>query len=132
MPILSMTKIYSITYLILAMLYLKLRCFILVHFHYVNLFLHFLFSGAQYRARAHFCSCEKPAVTLIRNGLFPASPVNPTIGFEFQFLELMRLMVFEAHVPLNKFCTVMSMISKPYHRTTHLVSTYRINMYTDM
>ncbi|KIJ28456.1 hypothetical protein M422DRAFT_106002, partial [Sphaerobolus stellatus SS14] len=37
------------------------------------------------------CKCQPAAVTLIKHGMFPCSPIQPSIAFDINFLELISL-----------------------------------------
>lgn len=73
--------------------------------------------GSQHDIMASFCGCKSKPEILVENGLWPSSPVNPTIAFDIRYVELARLLLLEADVSLQKFCSVMSLFSRGKQRT---------------
>ncbi|KIJ24514.1 hypothetical protein M422DRAFT_194597 [Sphaerobolus stellatus SS14] len=41
--------------------------------------------------RLRYCKCQPAAVTLLEHGMFPCSPVQPSIAFDTKLLELVSL-----------------------------------------
>ncbi|CAB5368131.1 unnamed protein product [Rhizophagus irregularis] len=52
-------------------------------------------------------ACDGNVNSLIKNGLFPATPCNPSLAFDFEVFELYYKLLFEAHVPYLAFCKVL-------------------------
>ena len=61
-------------------------------------------NGLQHEEVVEVCKCEGEGVTMVRFGLWPASPQFPNVALQFPLLELQRVLQMEAHVPLHAFC----------------------------
>ncbi|XP_025086793.1 uncharacterized protein LOC112559674 [Pomacea canaliculata] len=81
--------------------------------------------GRDHIMKVQFCECEPEAVTLIRNGLWPATPKKPGTAFCMKVMELCRMLQLEGQMSLQKFCMASE------RRTTFLHSRSRDyrNMY---
>ncbi|XP_025107916.1 uncharacterized protein LOC112572443 isoform X2 [Pomacea canaliculata] len=70
--------------------------------------------GRQHKVKSHFCQCEPEAVTLVRRGLWPATPKQPETAFTITLMELGRMLQLEGQLSLQKFCFALK------RRTTFL------------
>ena len=68
-------------------------------------------NGLQHDEVIRFCKCEDEGTTLVRFGLWPSSPQQPRIAFQFSMLEMQRILQMEAHVPLHAFCKVLKQLN---------------------
>lgn len=50
------------------------------------------------------CSCEPEAVTFLRYNLWPATPLSPSLAFNFEFLELLDVLILECCIGVQGFC----------------------------
>lgn len=75
----------------------------------ISTFLHskVIFLGLQHYHTMQACNCEDLAVTLVRLGLWPASPTLPRVAFSFDFMLTLRAMVLEGQISLSSFCNAM-------------------------
>ncbi|XP_025111668.1 uncharacterized protein LOC112574669 [Pomacea canaliculata] len=64
--------------------------------------------GRPHTVAANFCSCESEAATLLRHGLWPATPSKPQTAFNIELMETCRVLQLEGHVSLQKFCNAAS------------------------
>ena len=62
-----------------------------------------IYLGKQITVQILCCKCESPSVTLIRHGLWPATPVQPKLAFTFEFMEWLRCLRLRAHASTHKF-----------------------------
>lgn len=54
------------------------------------------------------CPCEGIVVTLIKFQYWPGSPVNPTIAFSFELLDMLEALLLECQVAVQDFTQAMS------------------------
>ncbi|XP_062600990.1 uncharacterized protein LOC134262632 [Saccostrea cucullata] len=64
--------------------------------------------GRQHKRTILFCRCEPEAVTLVRHQLWPSSPKNPTIAFDFELMKWFYGLLLEGHLSLRSFVTALS------------------------
>lgn len=57
-----------------------------------------------------FCDCEKNAITLCKNGLFPASPERPSIAFNIKLLRFANRLYLETQGSQEGFCKALRFI----------------------
>ena len=57
-----------------------------------------------------FCACRSDADTLLRNHLFPSSPVLPRAGFHLKLLEFYSVLRVEGHVSCQAFSYTCSYV----------------------
>ena len=60
--------------------------------------------GFQHLVNTSFCSCEPEAVTLVRYGLWPATPTNPCLAFHQGLLIWMQALLLEGWISCDAFC----------------------------
>ena len=60
----------------------------------------------------HFCSCEKEAITITRYGFWPATPEQPKVAFEIDFMELATVLQLESHLPIRSFCDALQFMNR--------------------
>ncbi len=53
------------------------------------------------------CQCEHIGLTLVRNRLWPATPVRPGIGFHFDLLDQMEALLLECQVAAKDFSAAL-------------------------
>ena len=59
-----------------------------------------------------FCNCEADFLTLLRFGLWGASPQRPELAFHLHFMRLLMHLRLEAHVSVKGFCAAHSFLHK--------------------
>lgn len=47
--------------------------------------------------------CEPLAVTLVRYGVWPNTPVNPTFALHLELMHWLRVLILECHLSVKKF-----------------------------
>ncbi|XP_064637736.1 uncharacterized protein LOC135493966 isoform X2 [Lineus longissimus] len=70
--------------------------------------------GRHHTVVVKFCKCEEEPTTLIRLCLWPASPKNPKICFDFHLMEMLRVLYLQVPVPVFDFCESLKYIHHPY------------------
>ena len=53
-----------------------------------------------------FCACEDEAVTLLRMKLWPATPQQPSLAFQFELLDSYESLLLECKVALE-ICDIL-------------------------
>ena len=53
------------------------------------------------------CQCEHAGVTLVKNRLWPATPVRPGIAFHFDLLDQMESLLLECQVAAKDFSAAL-------------------------
>ena len=48
--------------------------------------------------------CEPEAVTFLRYNLWPATPISPTLAFDFELLERLDALILECCIGVQGFC----------------------------
>ena len=66
-----------------------------------------MFLGQQQVQMIELCSCEDAVITLVRLGLWPATPIQPKVAFTFDFMLHLRALILECQISLQSFCTAM-------------------------
>lgn len=63
----------------------------------------------EIKIQFNLCNCEQSnlAVALARRGLFPASPIHPSIAFEIKLLEFAEKLLLLAQIPYESFCIAL-------------------------
>ena len=85
-------------------------------------YLIYLISGRHHRLKFEFCVCEPEPVTLLRHHLWPSSPRKPTMCFQLQFMEALRVVYLQGHIPVKDFCEAQKHIYHPYVKLEDPVS----------
>ena len=57
-----------------------------------------LFAGFCHKVKVPFCYCESEPETLLRQNLWPCSPVKPQAAVSIYLMELLRVLCLEKHV----------------------------------
>ena len=68
--------------------------------------------GTQHVAKVQFCNCEEDFVTLLRFGLWGATPQRPELAFHIHFMRSLMHLQLEAHVSVKGFCAAYSFLNK--------------------
>jgi len=71
--------------------------------------------GRQHQEMIEFCKCDKEVQSLVRLGLWPATPDTPNMAFQMSLLEMQRVLQMEAHVSLYSFCEVIKHLNNESH-----------------
>jgi hypothetical protein len=43
------------------------------------------------KTQVQYCSCNPAAVTLVKHGFFPCSPIQPSVAFDINLLDLVSI-----------------------------------------
>ncbi|KAL3868130.1 hypothetical protein ACJMK2_040966 [Sinanodonta woodiana] len=70
------------------------------------------FKGTQHRVKVQFCHCEKEAVTILRYGLWPATPELPKVAIHIDLMEQATMLQLEGQLSLRAFCDALSSMNK--------------------
>ena len=81
--------------------------------------------GYQHEISGTRCQCEPKAITLLRYGLRPATPVEPTMAFTQELMEHIQDLVMECQVSVFKITNVLDLKSSLHSK----VSLNRINQH---
>lgn len=71
-------------------------------------------SGIQHHLMVSFCACEHEAVTLLRMKLWPATPQQPSLAFQFELLDSYESLLLECQVALRDFVTSLE-VNLPWY-----------------
>ena len=63
---------------------------------------------------ASFCRCEEEAITLLRMRLWPATPQQPSLAFQFELLDSYESLLLECQVALRDFVTSLE-VNLPWY-----------------
>ena len=66
--------------------------------------------GIQHVAKFTFCSCERETLTLLRYGLWAATPEKPVVAFSLEYMELITVLQLESQLSVKSFCEAMECI----------------------
>ena len=55
-----------------------------------------------------FCPCESNAVNLMKFRYWPGSPLNPTIAFSFDLMDMLTALLLECQVAVQDFTKAIS------------------------
>ena len=69
-----------------------------------------------------FCPCKGIVVILIKSQYWPGSPVNPSIAFSFELLDMLEALLLECQVAVQDFTQAMSYLIKS--------KIFQVRMYT--
>jgi hypothetical protein len=83
------------------------------------------FAGRHHTAAVTSCRCEAECATLVRLGLWPATPSSPVTGFTMALMELCRAVQVEGQLPLQKFCKALGQQMGLFPRPAGGVDLYR-------
>ena len=64
-------------------------------------------TGIQHHLMASFCRCEDEVITLLRMKLWPATPQQPSLAFQFQLLDSYESLLLECQEALRNFVTAL-------------------------
>ena len=76
--------------------------------------------GRQHRVTVCYCSCETEPCTLVRHKLWPASPKNPIVAFQFGLLDLQHTLFLEAQVSVYAFCATLEHLHSTKRSTNNV------------
>lgn len=71
-------------------------------------------TGVQHHLMVSFCRCEDEATTLLRMNLWPATPQQPSLAFQFQLLDSYESLLLECQVALRDFVTSLE-VNLPWY-----------------
>ena len=74
-----------------------------------------LLIGFQHKVKLKHCHCEEITLTMARSQIWPATPVNPRVGFTFGMLDLAEAMLLKCQVALKDFCAALK-FRCPYYQ----------------
>ena len=60
--------------------------------------------GNQHKVGIEVCSYEPEAITFLQYNLWPATPLSPSLAFDFEFLELLDVLILECCIGVQGFC----------------------------
>ena len=63
----------------------------------------------EHKVKFICCDCEATSITLVRAGLWPASPKNPQVAYTFELLNVMEALMLECQVSLKDFCEAVKL-----------------------
>ncbi|KAL3884204.1 hypothetical protein ACJMK2_030423 [Sinanodonta woodiana] len=85
------------------------------------------FKGTQHRVKVQFCQCEKEAVTILRYGLWPATPELPKVAIHIDLMEQATMLQLEGQLSLRAFCDALSSMNKyQIHDLREVENIYRL------
>lgn len=70
--------------------------------------------------RLFTCSCEPVFITLLRFGLWAATPQKPQIVFTLAFMKLARAVVLESQASLSGFCMALQKANSFYLNVSYM------------
>ncbi|CAB4004367.1 Hypothetical predicted protein [Paramuricea clavata] len=82
-------------------------------------------TGRQHLVKFKFCCHEPESVTLVRHGLWPASPKEPQAAFENGFMEILKYMFLECRASLKSICQAINW-TMPTLSPVHIKDIYRL------
>ena len=62
-----------------------------------------MYIGAPWIINFPFCPCECDGVKLVKSSYWPGSPVNPNVGFSFEFMDLLEALLLDCQVAVQDF-----------------------------
>ena len=71
-------------------------------------------TGIQHHLMAPFCRCEDETITLHLMKLWPATPQQPSLAFQFQLLDSYESLLLECQVALRDFVTSLD-VNLPWY-----------------
>ncbi|KAK6187290.1 hypothetical protein SNE40_005353 [Patella caerulea] len=74
---------------------------------YTGKVLAFNIKGIQQDVSINFCPCEDAALTLLRFGLWPATPSAPRVAFDVELMELLSVLQLECQTSTKSFCEAL-------------------------
>lgn len=67
----------------------------------------FTCSGRLHYVQIFWCKCIPLSVSLVRCGFWPAMPENPSVGFAWDLLEMLRALMLECQISVQGFCRAL-------------------------
>ena len=78
-------------------------------------FLYFFFhTGRTHLVDVSFCSCMSKADFLITLGLWPGTPLNPTVAIDMSLMNLQNAALLEGTMSLHNFCTILDFFQESH------------------
>ena len=59
------------------------------------------------------CACQTVAESLLLHGLWPATPVEPTLAFTIELMHMALALMMECQVSLYDFCRALEFFKNP-------------------
>ena len=90
----------------------------------------FPITGIQHVVKVTFCACEEDFITLLRFGLWGATPQCPELAFHQHFMRSLMHLQLETQVSVKGFCAAYSFLNKAnFLDTVRMKSDFVISTY---
>lgn len=64
-------------------------------------------AGLEHHIHLVCCDCEPVTTTMVRMGIWPASPHSPQLAYTFGLLDWVEALMMECQVALKDFCAAL-------------------------